>query len=290
MSEIVVRKAERSQKFLKIALCGASGSGKTFSALLIAKGLGGKILCLDTENKSADLYSDIVDFDKVDIEPPFTIIKYLEVMKYAEEHEYTTLIIDSLSHAWAGEGGLLEQKNTLDSKPGSNQWTNWLQPGKEQEKLKSAVVQTNINIIGCMRAKEEFILTENDRGKKVPVKMGMAPIQREGFGFEFDAQLMLDMKHGADSSIGKDRTRLFEGKYFVISEQTGKDLQEWRMKGKAVPVAKPHEPTLDETKLALIAECKVLQIPLDAATMKTYGIERQIEVMKTLIAAKEAVK
>ena len=280
--EIKVRKAERAQAPLKILLSGASGSGKTYSALLLAKGMGGKILCLDTENKSADLYSDIVDFDKVDLDAPFTVNKYIEVMKYAEEQKYATIIVDSFTHCWAGEGGLLDEKGILDMKPGSNSFTNWAKLTPQQERLKSAIIQADINIIGCIRAKDKLEMTKDDNGRVKVEKMGLSGIQREGFEFEFTTEFLIDANHMAGTASGKDRTRLFDGKYFKITEQTGKDLIAWKQS------AKPVERTPEQEKAHLIDKCKVLQITLDVAKMKTLDIVGQIAEMKALITAKEA--
>ena len=93
---------------MRMALIGPSGSGKTYSALRIAAGLGGSIAMIDTERGSGNLYSDLVDFDICELEPPFTPEKYEAAIKEAEKMGYATIIIDSLTHAWAGQGGLLE--------------------------------------------------------------------------------------------------------------------------------------------------------------------------------------
>ncbi|MGY8832331.1 MAG: AAA family ATPase, partial [Pseudomonadales bacterium] len=82
------KKAERKQAKLRLALAGPSGAGKTYSALLIAKGIGGKIAVLDTEKGSASLYSDLVDFDVVDLTAPFTPERYIEVIAAAEAAGY----------------------------------------------------------------------------------------------------------------------------------------------------------------------------------------------------------
>lgn len=285
--EIKVRKAERTQKALKIELGGPSGSGKTYSALLMAKGIGGKVLFLDTENKSADLYADIMDFDKVDIEPPYTVDKYIEVMEYAEASGYDTLVVDSFTHVWAGEGGLLEDKMKLDMRPNSNSFTNWGKITPLHEKLKSQIIKININLIACIRAKSKHEIVKDEAGKTKIAKIGTEVIQREGFEFEFDTAFMLDMNHHASTESGKDRTRLFDGKYFVITEQTGKDLINWKMSAKAV------EKTPEEKKSLLLDKCKVFGIVFtDAfkADMKTKTIEQQVEALSKLIAEKEAVK
>lgn len=101
-------RAERKKAFLKIAITGVSGSGKTYSALQLAQGLGGKIAMIDTENGSGELYSSLCDYDVAPMSAPFSPEKYIEYIHEAEQAGYSVLIIDSLSHAWAGEGGLLE--------------------------------------------------------------------------------------------------------------------------------------------------------------------------------------
>src|SRR5574343_526040 len=108
------KKAERKQVKLKLGISGPSGSGKTFSALLVAKGLlknkpNAKIALIDTENKSASLYADtknMPSFDTLEIEPPYTVDKYIDAMEAAIKEKYDLLIIDSVSHVWSGEGGL----------------------------------------------------------------------------------------------------------------------------------------------------------------------------------------
>src|SRR5512139_2870939 len=100
------KKAERTQATLKIALTGPSGSGKTFSGLIIAAAIGKKIAVVDSENKSASLYADMdkgalagIAFDVLDIEPPYTVAKYVAAIEAAEKAGYDVLLVDSISHA-----------------------------------------------------------------------------------------------------------------------------------------------------------------------------------------------
>jgi superfamily II DNA or RNA helicase len=151
------KKAERKKAKLKIAITGPSGSGKTYSALQLATGLGKKIALIDTENDSASLYADRFEFDTLNIEPPFTIKKYLEAMKAAQAGGYDVLVIDSLSHAWAGEGGILERKSAKDNQ-GGNSYTNWAQFTKEHEEFKSALLYADIHVIGNMRSKQDYVM------------------------------------------------------------------------------------------------------------------------------------
>jgi len=91
----------------------SAGSGKTYGALLIAMGLGGKIALIDTENGSGDLYAHLGDYDVCTLDAPYTVQKYLTAIEEAEQAGYSVLIIDSLSHAWAGEGGLLVPQSVM---------------------------------------------------------------------------------------------------------------------------------------------------------------------------------
>ena len=107
------RKAERRKAKLRLAITGPAGSGKTYGALLVAKGLGGKTVLIDTENGSGDLYATEFEYDVGAITAPYSPQKYLEAIHSAEQAGYDIIIIDSLSHAWAGEGGLLEMQGKI---------------------------------------------------------------------------------------------------------------------------------------------------------------------------------
>lgn len=234
------KKAERKQAKLKLAITGPSGSGKTMSALLIAFGIGDKVALVDTENSSASLYADMTEgplagqtFDHLDIQPPYTMAKYLASIDAAEKAGYDVLIIDSISHAWAGEGGLLSKKEALDQR-GGNQYTNWAGITKEHEAFKAKLLAANIHLICTMRSKQDYILETKD-GKATPKKVGMAPIQRDGMEYEFTTVFDMAMDHNAAAS--KDRTNLWDGQLFKPTIETGKRIVAWLSGGK--PVAKP---------------------------------------------------
>lgn len=237
------QKATRKQTKLKIAFTGPSGSGKTFSALLIASGIGKKIAVVDTENRSASLYADMskgplagIAFDALEIEPPYTIPKYTEAIELAEKGGYDVLIIDSISHAWAGEGGLLDKKTALDAR-GGNSYTNWATITPEHERFKAKLLNCDLHLICTMRSKQDYILEVNEKGKSVPRKVGLAPIQRDGMEYEFTTVLDLAMDHNAAAS--KDRTSLFDGQIFKPSVETGKKIIVWLMGGAKVAAAQP---------------------------------------------------
>ena len=234
------KKAERTQATLKIALTGPSGSGKTFSGLILAGALGKKLAVVDSENKSASLYADSdkkelagIVFDVRDIEPPYPIGKYTAASEAAEKAGYDVLLLDSLTHAWAGEGGLLDKKAALDQR-GGNSYTNWATITPEQERLKARILQAGIHVICTMRSKQDYVLEQNEKGKSVPKKVGLAPIQREGMEYEFTTVFDIAMDHNA--AVSKDRTGLFDGQIFKISKETGTKLMKW------LKAAKPQAP------------------------------------------------
>lgn len=225
------QKAERKNVKLKLALTGPSGSGKTFSALRLASGMGGKIAVIDTENKSSELYSDRFEFDVCAIRPPFTTAKYIEAIQGAVNEGYDNLIIDSISHAWAGEGGILNRKTATDQR-GGNSFTNWGKFTPEQEKFMSTLLQSDINLIATMRSKQDYIMESNSKGKQAPKKVGLAPVQREGSEYEFTIVFDVAMNHEAETS--KDRTGLFDDQFFQITEETGKKILDWQLSGKEI--------------------------------------------------------
>ena len=140
------KKAEKRQAKLRLAFTGPSGPGKTYSALQAATGIGKRIAVIDTENHSASLYADEFEFDTLEIDPPYTIEKYIQAIETAVNGKYDVLIIDSITHALAGEGGLLEKKSALDIR-GGNTYTNWAGPTKEHEQFKARLLNCGIHLI-----------------------------------------------------------------------------------------------------------------------------------------------
>jgi len=205
------QKATRRAIRCKIGIDGPSGSGKTLGALALARGLaeGGKIAVVDTENGSASLYADRFGFDTLDLYPPYLTRKYLDAMDMAAKAKYAVLVIDSLSHQWDGDGGILQRKDEADARPGSNHWTNWGPFTKEHNKLRAAILGAPLHIVATMRSKMAYSQTDSG-GKKKVEKLGLAPIQREGMEYEFTVSWSVGMDHmAAISGLGKDRTGLF---------------------------------------------------------------------------------
>lgn len=251
------RKAQRRRGKIRIGLVASAGAGKTYTSLLLAKGIGGKIALIDTENSSSELEAGkpgMPDFDVLVIHPPFEIDKYLEGIRAAEEAGYNVIILDSISHAWSGTGGLLDQKDNFGASE-KNSFAAWRKITPMHNDFVDAMLQSPCHIIATMRAKTEYVIEEDEKGKKVPRKIGLAPVQREGMDFEFGVVFDIDQaSHVARAS--KDRTTLFDGKPHVLTAADGQKLREWLDSGvDSPPIAKPElkeetkkEPDKKETK------------------------------------------
>ena len=228
------RKAERRKAKLRLAITGPAGSGKTYGALQIAQGIGGRIAMIDTENGSGDLYADICDYDVQTITAPYSVQKYITAIHEAEEEGYNVLIIDSLSHAWSGEGGLLDVHSQLTRNMKSgNSYTAWNKVTPWHNRLIETMLASSCHIIATMRTKTDYAMIQTERGKTEIQKVGLAPVQRDGMDYEFTIVFDLSMDHGV--TVSKDRTSLFDRQVFTISQETGRTLRKWLDTGTDAP-------------------------------------------------------
>lgn len=216
----------KKQQKLRLLLEGASGSGKTYSALLIAKAMGKKIAVIDTEKGSASLYDKIVPFDTCEIAPPFTPEKYIAAIKEAENNNYDVLIIDSITHEWSGKGGCLDLQSSLGGR-----YQDWAKVTPRHNAFIDAILQSNLHIIATARTKTDYEMTDNN-GKKKVEKVGLKTEQRDGLDFEFTLVFRINENHVASAT--KDRTSLFNGKEAVIDESFGDILLDWLNDGAKV--------------------------------------------------------
>ena len=239
-------KAVRKKAKLRLALTGPSGSGKTYGALMIAQGLGGKIAVIDTEHGSASLYSNLCQFDTLELTAPYSPERYIQAIKAAEAAGYDTLIIDSTTHEWSGSGGCLEiNEHTAQAKFRGNTWSAWNETTPRHRKFIDAMLQSSMHIIATGRSKTETSQEDAGNGKKKVVKLGMKTEQRDGFEYEFT--VVLDIVHAGHYAIAsKDRTNLYGDEPFKISPQTGLDLAAWLESGE-----EPSAPWYEELLLTL---------------------------------------
>jgi hypothetical protein len=244
-----VKKARRSNIIPQILLIGASNSGKTYSALTLASGMGKSIGLVDTENKKASYYSDRFDFSIVDLKPPFTGERYKGAVEALLSSGIDVLIIDQITYEWGGSGGILSQVN---ENPANNDFAKWNEPSRRHADFIDYLNFIKIPSIVCCRAKEQYEIQTDERGKKVPVKVGMGPIQRgrgpgEGIEYEFPICFLLNEDHFA--KVTADKGGIFgktveddEGKLrvvaepFIITKEVGTKIMAWA-KGKEVKKA-----------------------------------------------------
>lgn len=231
-------KATRKQAKLRLALTGPSGSGKTYSALLMASGMGGKIAVIDTERSSASLYSHLVEFDALDLAPPYTPERFIQAIEAAEEAGYDILVVDSITHEWSGVGGCLELVDEVArSKYKGNSWSAWNDITPRHRSFLDKMMASNLHIIATMRSKTDTAQVD-EGGRKRVVKLGMKSEQRDGAEYEFT--IVLDLVHdGHFATASKDRTGLFSGDPKPISAETGQRVIEWLNSGEPL---KPETP------------------------------------------------
>lgn len=234
----IFEKVTRKKTKARIALVGPSGSGKTLSSLLLAYGITGdwnKVALIDTEHERARFYANrsdynIKEFLYAPLYPPYSPERYIEYVQSAAEAVGPdgVVIVDSFSHAWDNEGGVLDIKSEIAKRQGKNDYTAWDEAGKIQNSLVNTILSVPCHTVITMRTKMAYAMEINERGKTVPVKIGLAPVQRENTEYEFDVALQINREHIACAS--KDTTFLdtWSG---IITPELGQQLVAWLDKG-----------------------------------------------------------
>ncbi|MBP3359585.1 MAG: AAA family ATPase [Clostridia bacterium] len=234
--------AKRSKAKLRLAIDGPSGSGKTYSALLIAYGICGdwsKIAVIDTERESANLYEDICGGGKKyltgQINAPFTPQKYLEALHECENAGVEVVIIDSLTHAWTAEGGLLDiHAEAVKRQRTANSYTAWGDVTPLHRKLVDAILTSPLHVICTVRSDTEYSQEKDASGKTVIKKVGMKPQFRKGLDYEMTIVFSLDQAHQA--TVSKSRISTFPVNDVIQPcAETGKKLSEWLNSGSDIP-------------------------------------------------------
>lgn len=191
--------AERESTVLRLAITGPSGSGKTRTALELAKRIaiaeGKPIAFLDTEGRSSLLYRTGFEFRALHLRNNFDPQQYVDAIEAAGRYGYGVLVIDSLSHAWNGEGGVLSIVDAASKKMQNNKFAGWGEGRPVQNRLANAIINTPVHLICTMRSKTAWDLQEGSGGKTKPVKIGLEPIQSDDLDYEFLLSFMLDMQH-----------------------------------------------------------------------------------------------
>jgi hypothetical protein len=235
---ISIRKARRSATKVRVLLTSPSGGGKTFGALLLAKGLGGRTVVIDTEEGSSDLYDELHEFDVIDLKPPFTPERYVEAISAAEAAGYEVIVVDSVTHCWSGKGGCLELVDDIaKAQFRGNTWSAFSVITPRWRAFVDAILRSSAHIICTGRSKTETAQVE-DHGKKKVAKLGMKLEARDGLEYEFTT--VLDLVHdGHYATVSKDRTGIFSGDPKPITVETGKRLAEWLAGAEPAPAPAP---------------------------------------------------
>ncbi|MBO0423832.1 AAA family ATPase [Enterococcus plantarum] len=239
-----VKKAKREKLKVPIMLTGASGSGKTVSALLIAKGIiekmfpdlsddeqWEKIGVIDTEHKRSLLYAEatvadvyIGEFLHLDFEPPFTVDNYIKAFNLMKNSGVEVVIIDSISHAWSGEGGILEQVEVLSKGKPNMKMVAWAKVAPLEKQFMKLVTGNSVYVIATARSKQAYSMEKDEKGKTTVEKVGLKPDQKDVLEYEFAIALRMDQDHNAEAT--KDNSNMFNLPFSVTTE-IGHKIFDW---------------------------------------------------------------
>lgn len=277
-------KATRSAAKLRLGLVGPSGSGKTMTALRIAHGLGGRVAVIDTERGSASLYSGErgLGFDVAEL-ATYEAEHFISAIAQAEAAGYSVLIIDSLSHAWAGKGGILEFVDKAAKRSGGGSFAGWRDATPLHNQLVDAILGANLHVICTLRSKVEHVI-EQVNGRTVVRKVGMQPVQRDGLEYEFT--IVGDVTQDHELIVTKTRAAWLKDQIIKeAGEDLGRQLAAWLVDGipAPVPAAPPvaKAPPLRPMTVAAVAQGsapdaeplldRILPHILFATTVRTLG-------------------
>jgi len=241
------QKAVKRNAKLRLSIQGPSGSGKTYTALSIATNLNaGKVAVVDTEHGSASKYADLFDFDVMELKAPYHPDNYVNAIAEAAKAGYGVVVLDSLTHAWKGEGGILELVTEIAKrKYGGNSYAAWNDATPIQKRLIESIVGSSIHVIATMRSKMEYVQEKDERGKSSIRKVGMAPEQRDDMPYEFD--VVLDMNTDNEAIVSKTRCPELTGKLIAKpGKQVAETLAKWLI-GDGSEQRQPQPPVIAPT-------------------------------------------
>ena len=212
------KKAQVSNRKLRLAILGPAGSGKTYTSLLLAKGIGQPIALIDTEHGSAEMYANEFEFSTLALKD-FHPNNYVEAIASAVKSGFKTIVVDSLSHAWTGKGGALELVDQETSRGKGNSFTAWRNVTPLHNRLIDCIVGAGAHIICTLRTKTDYVMDKDKNGATQIKKVGLAAIQRDGMEYEFDFVGELDVDHKL--AVTKSRIKSLADKVF---SRPGADL------------------------------------------------------------------
>ncbi|MEM6533124.1 MAG: AAA family ATPase [Myxococcota bacterium] len=263
------KKAERKGVGLLIGFSGPSGSGKTYSALEAATGIvgeGQRFAVIDTENGRASHYADQFDFDHATLDPPFRPSAYLELAKAAAKEGYQALVIDSMSHAWAGEGGAADWHEEILQRMAGNDYKKrervnmlaWAEPKQDHKRMVAGLLQLNMHLILCFRAEDKMKAVKNEKGKQELVHAGWLPITEKHTPYELTTHIVFDPERPGmwlnRLKVQAQHLDIFpEGQ--LVTREAGQKLAQWAAGGASSPASAEDPQSLkDEIQAAVDRE------------------------------------
>lgn len=215
-----LRQATRKKAKIRLGLSAVSGGGKTYSALLIARGLSSsweKVAIIDTENGSADLYSHLGNYNVITLDN-HSPEDYITAITTCEKAGMETIITDSITHEW---DWCLDYQSKIGGK-----YQDWAKVSPRHEAFKTKIINSNCHIITTVRRKQDYDMVKDSNGRTKVEKAGLKEQTREGWEYELTINLELDIRHLA--TAGKDRTGLFMDKpAFIPTIETGELIKNW---------------------------------------------------------------
>ncbi len=258
------RRAVREKVQLIIGLSGGTGSGKTMSAMLMAKGMAsGKPFCvIDTENGRASHYADQFVFDVLDLRAPFSPDAYADAIMAADKAGYPVIVVDSMSHEWAGEGGVLDfQEAELDRMAGQDykrreacKMAAWIKPKMAHKHMMQKLLQVKAHVILAFRAEEKIEMVKGSDGRlevqkksSLVGKDGWIPICEKNVPFEATCSfLLLASNPGKPHPIKlQEQHKQFFDPNGAINAFAGEQLAKWALGGSAPSPAQVEEKMLE---------------------------------------------
>lgn len=252
MGILNIRQAKRGGSKAIIGIAGVSGSGKTYTALKIARGMvsnASEIGFLDTENKRGSMYADILDgpFMIGDLYPPFSPKRYSEAIKEFQEAGVKVLVIDSVSHEWEGEGGCDDIANAPLA--AGKKMANWIGAKRDHKSFMNTLLQCNMNIICCIRAREKTDFKDPSK----PVSLGVQPVCEKNFMFEMTASLLMENEGKSQKflKIPAFLQKAFGSGNGYLGIETGKNIIDW------INTGEKEDPEVTKCKSELLMACEL---------------------------------
>ena len=264
------KKASKAQAKLRLGLIGPAGSGKTMSALRIAAGLGGRVAVIDTERGSASLYAGErgMDFDVLELDT-YEAENFIIAIKDAEAAGYDVLIIDSLSHAWAGKGGILEFVDKAAKRSGGGSFSGWRDATPLHNQLVDAILGAKLHVICTLRSKVEHVV-EQVNGRTQVRKVGLQPVQRDGLEYEFT--IVGDVTQDHELIITKTRAAWLKDQIIrEAGEELGRKLAAWLAEGSAPVESRVFDPVASPTADDVPLFQQIREYILTAKNVRTLG-------------------